>query len=173
MTSPCKLQQIITQQKKNWITQTLPSPSPLVTFVSGSLVQNVAKKLRRFVRPFFFTPDLKHPLATKRIYDLYGYIATQSSINLLAGPFLILELNGSIHVWRSVYFYVHVAVFVIEGLFAAGLAKKLKQLQKQRAEKAGVKLEEIKPRDDKVVVSEVGVEYADEGGVRVGKKKLQ
>ncbi|KAI9286153.1 membrane bound O-acyltransferase [Umbelopsis sp. AD052] len=148
-------------------------PGYYLTFVSGSLVQNVAKKLRRLVRPFFFTPDLKHPLPTKRIYDLYGYIAAQSSINMIAGPFLVLELNGSLLVWKSVYFYVHVAVFVIEGLFAAGLGKKLKALQKTRAEKAGVQLQEIKPREDKVIVSEVGVEFADEGGVRVGKKKLQ
>lgn len=136
-------------------------------------MQNVAKKLRRQLRPFFFTPDLKHPLPAKRLYDLYGFLATQSSINLLAAPFLILEFSGSIHVWKSVYFYVHIAILLIEGLFAAGLEKYLRQAQKKRAEKAGLKLTEVKPRDDKVVVSEVGVDLAGEGGVRVGNKKLE
>jgi lysophospholipid acyltransferase len=144
-----------------------------VTFVSGSLVQNVAKKLRRNLRPFFYTPDLKHPLPTKRLYDLYGFIAAQSSINMLAGPFIVLELSGSLRVWKSVYFYMHVGVFTLEALFAAGLTKKLRQAQKKRAEEAGLKLQEVKPRDDKVIVSEVGVELAREGGVRVGKKKLE
>ncbi|CAO3672054.1 unnamed protein product [Umbelopsis vinacea] len=148
-------------------------PGYYLTFVSGSLVQNVAKKLRRNLRPFFYTPDLKHPLPTKRLYDLYGFIATQSSINMLAGPFIVLELSGSLRVWKSVYFYVHVGVFTLEALFAAGLTKKLRQAQKKRAEEAGLKLQEVKPRDDKVIVSEVGVELAGEGGVRVGKKKLE
>jgi lysophospholipid acyltransferase len=144
-----------------------------VTFVSGSLVQNVAKKMRRHVRPFFFTPDLQHPLPTKRLYDLYGYLATQASINFISASFLILNLSGSIRVWKSLYFYPHVGIFLIEGLFAAGLGGYLKKMLRKRAERAGLKLQETKPREAKVMVSETGVELADEGGVKVGRTKLE
>ncbi|KAM3588536.1 Lysophospholipid acyltransferase [Umbelopsis sp. WA50703] len=148
-------------------------PGYYMTFVSGSLVQNVAKKMRRHVRPFFFTPDLQHPLPTKRLYDLYGYLATQASINFISASFLILNLSGSIRVWKSLYFYPHVGIFLIEGLFAAGLGGYLKKMLRKRAERAGLKLQETKPREAKVMVSETGVELADEGGVKVGRTKLE
>lgn len=144
-----------------------------MTFVSGSLVQNVAKKMRRHVRPFFFTPDLQHHLPTKRLYDLYGYIATQASLNFIASSFLILDFSGSLRVWRSLYFYPLIGIFLIEGLFAAGVGGYLKKMLKKRAERAGLKLQDTKPREDKVIVSETGVEIFDEGGVKVGNTKLE
>ncbi|KAJ2962621.1 hypothetical protein NQZ79_g2208 [Umbelopsis isabellina] len=148
-------------------------PGYYMTFVSGSLVQNVAKKMRRHVRPFFFTPDLQHPLPTKRLYDLYGYIATQASLNFIVSSFLILDFSGSLRVWKSLYFYPLAGIFLIEGLFAVGFGGYLKKTLKKRAERAGLKLQETRPREDKVIVSETGVETLDEGGVKVGHTKLE
>ncbi|KAF7162250.1 hypothetical protein CNMCM5623_007645 [Aspergillus felis] len=80
-------------------------PGYYLTFILGSFVQTGAKNFRRYVRPFFLTPDGAKPLPTKRYYDIFSWLATQLTMSFVVMPFIFLSFSSSIQVWRSVYFY--------------------------------------------------------------------
>ncbi|KAJ5934032.1 Membrane bound O-acyl transferase MBOAT [Penicillium verhagenii] len=80
-------------------------PGYYMTFVLGSFVQTVAKNFRRYVRPFFLTPDGSKPMPTKRYYDFFSWAATQLTLGFAVMPFIILSFNQSMAVWSRVYFY--------------------------------------------------------------------
>lgn len=60
---------------------------------------------RRYVRPFFLTPDGSKPLPTKRYYDLASWAATQLTLGFTVMPFVLLSFSDSMAVWSRVYFY--------------------------------------------------------------------
>lgn len=88
-------------------------------------------------------------------------------------PFILLSLKDSINLWRSLYFYTHVGILAIELFFAAGGKAWCQSVQRRRIEKAGLKLKEV-PETNKVIVAETGIpETVADGGVQVGKVKMQ
>lgn len=105
-------------------------PGYYLTFVLGSFVQTVAKNFRRYVRPFFLTPDGNQPTPYKKYYDIASYVVTQLTLSFTVMPFIFLSFSDSIRVWRSVYFYGIVGNIVSLALFASPakglLVKKLR-----------------------------------------------
>ncbi|RUS23259.1 membrane-bound O-acyltransferase domain-containing protein [Endogone sp. FLAS-F59071] len=148
-------------------------PGYYLTFITGALLQNTGKHLRRYLRPLVFTPDLKQALPIKTAYDIAGYLLTQMAFNYTVMPFVILSFTNSVNLWRSLYFYTHVGILVIELFFAVGGKAWCQSVQKKRVEKAGLRLKEV-PETNKVIVSETGIpETVTDGGIQVGKVKLQ
>ncbi|KAJ5545390.1 Membrane bound O-acyl transferase MBOAT [Penicillium sp. DV-2018c] len=80
-------------------------PGYYMTFVLGSFIQTVAKNFRRYVRPFFLTPDGTKPTPNKRYYDILSWFATQLTLNFAVVPFILLNFQDSLTVWSRIYFY--------------------------------------------------------------------
>ncbi|CAG8071904.1 unnamed protein product [Penicillium olsonii] len=80
-------------------------PGYYMTFILGSFIQTVAKHFRRYVRPFFLTPDGLKPMANKRYYDILSWLATQLTLSYAVMPFVLLRFNESMTVWGRVYYY--------------------------------------------------------------------
>ncbi|KAJ5249001.1 Lysophospholipid acyltransferase [Penicillium chermesinum] len=80
-------------------------PGYYLTFVLGSFIQTAAKNFRRYVRPFFLTPDGTKPTPNKRYYDILSWLATQLTLGFAVMPFIILNFNDSMKLWSRVYFY--------------------------------------------------------------------
>ncbi|CAG8601371.1 12798_t:CDS:10 [Ambispora leptoticha] len=97
-------------------------PGYYLTFVSGAFVQSTHRAIRRNIRPLFLTPKLS---SYKRIYDLTGWFVTQTTINYLIVPFILLSLRQSLYVWKLNYFTPHIGVILINVLFAMGTGRLL------------------------------------------------
>ena len=95
------------------------SPGYYLTFVLGAFIQTVAKNFRRYIRPFFLSPDGKTPTANKRYYDLVCWFVTQFSFCFATAPFVILGFGDSLKVWAKVYFYCVVGVALSLAFFAS------------------------------------------------------
>ncbi|KAJ9483865.1 hypothetical protein VN97_g9519 [Penicillium thymicola] len=109
-------------------------PGYYMTFVLGSFVQTVAKNFRRYVRPFFLTPDGTKPTANKRYYDILSWLATQLTLSFTVIPFIILNFDKSVTVWSRVYFYgiVNCAVSLVAFASFSPLRKYLVSQLKSR-----------------------------------------
>ncbi|KAJ5753747.1 uncharacterized protein N7511_007900 [Penicillium nucicola] len=94
-------------------------PGYYMTFVLGSFIQTVAKNFRRYVRPFFLTPDGSAPMPNKRYYDILSWLATQLTLSFTVLPFILLSFNESITVWSRVYFYGIASTLFSLGAFAS------------------------------------------------------
>ncbi|KAJ5092296.1 Lysophospholipid acyltransferase [Penicillium alfredii] len=94
-------------------------PGYYLTFVLGSFIQTVAKNFRRYVRPFFRTPDGTRPMPNKRYYDILSWLATQLTLSFTVLPFILLSFGDSITGWSRVYFYGIVGTAVSLAVFAS------------------------------------------------------
>ncbi|KAI2936451.1 hypothetical protein CBS63078_962 [Aspergillus niger] len=105
-------------------------PGYYLTFILGSFIQTGAKNFRRYVRPFFLTPDGSKPTPYKRYYDIMSWFVTQVTLSFTVMPFIFLGFSKSIGVWQSVYFYGIVGNLLSIAFFASPakgiLIKKLK-----------------------------------------------
>ncbi|KAG2418738.1 hypothetical protein HFD88_001839 [Aspergillus terreus] len=80
-------------------------PGYYMTFVLGSFIQTVAKNFRRYVRPFFLSPDGSKPTAYKKYYDIFSWFVTQATLSFAVVPFIFLSFGTSVRIWQSVYYY--------------------------------------------------------------------
>jgi lysophospholipid acyltransferase len=94
-------------------------PGYYLTFLMGAFLQTVAKNFRRYVRPFFLTPDGQNPTRYKPIYDGVCWFMTQFAFCFTTAPFVVLGFGDSIQVWSRVYFYGIVGVAVSMAFFAS------------------------------------------------------
>ncbi|CAI7677818.1 unnamed protein product [Penicillium manginii] len=94
-------------------------PGYYMTFVLGSFIQTVAKNFRRYVRPFFLTPDGANPMPSKRYYDFLSWLVTQLTLGFAVIPFIVLSFNDSMAVWSRVYYYGIVNIIVSMAVFAS------------------------------------------------------
>ncbi|KAI1610420.1 MBOAT, membrane-bound O-acyltransferase family-domain-containing protein [Exophiala viscosa] len=94
-------------------------PGYYLTFVLGAFVQTVAKNSRRYIRPFFLTPDGTKSTSYKIYYDIAGYIATQLTFCFVTAPFVLLGFSDSLKVWARVYFYAIIEVAIAMAFFAS------------------------------------------------------
>ncbi|KAL9104429.1 MAG: hypothetical protein Q9163_000635 [Psora crenata] len=115
-------------------------PGYYLSFVLGAFVQTVAKSkfqerdqnalhkainsvrqidFRRYVRPFFLTPDGQRPTAYKPYYDIISYLVTQTAFCFTTAPFVLLTLSASLLVWSRVYFYAVLGVAASMVFFAS------------------------------------------------------
>ncbi|RAK94876.1 lysophospholipid acyltransferase [Aspergillus ibericus CBS 121593] len=94
-------------------------PGYYLTFILGSFIQTGAKNFRRYVRPFFLTPDGSKPTPYKRYYDIVSWFTTQLTMSFTVMPFIFLSFSTSIGVWRNVYFYGIVGNILSLAFFAS------------------------------------------------------
>ncbi|KAL2271685.1 hypothetical protein VTJ83DRAFT_1056 [Remersonia thermophila] len=114
-------------------------PGYYLTFVLGALIQNVAKHLRRNIRPFFLDPRSGAPLPSKKYYDFASWLTTQLAFSFAVAPFLILEFRGSFRAWSRVYFYGLVGTAALMAFFTVpGTKAPLKKALEKRNAAAGV-----------------------------------
>ncbi|OAG39606.1 hypothetical protein AYO21_06250 [Fonsecaea monophora] len=107
-------------------------PGYYLTFVLAAFIQTVAKNFRRYVRPFFLTPDGTKPTQYKIYYDVLGYVATQLAFCFTTAPFVVLGFNDSLKVWARVYFYTVIGVAASMAFFASPAKRALtKRLDKR------------------------------------------
>lgn len=74
---------------------------------------------RRYVRPFFLTPDGERPTPYKIYYDVVCYLTTQVAFCFTTAPFVLLSLPSSLLVWSRVYFYAVLGTAASMALFAS------------------------------------------------------
>ncbi|EWC45084.1 hypothetical protein DRE_06223 [Drechslerella stenobrocha 248] len=108
-------------------------PGYYLSFVTASFVQTVAKFSRRFVRPFFLTPDGTQPTKYKKYYDIFSVIASQATLAYMAAPFIVLGFNDSITLWSRVWFYAHVGIAVMYIVFKGPPVNIIKAELKKRS----------------------------------------
>ncbi|MCJ1385934.1 lysophospholipid acyltransferase [Xylographa soralifera] len=94
-------------------------PGYYLSFVLAAFVQTTAKNARRYIRPFFLTPDGQRPTPAKRYYDLVTYFATQSVFCFTTAPFVLLTFSASLLVWARVYFYAVLMIAASMAFFAS------------------------------------------------------
>ena len=94
-------------------------PGYYLTFILAAFIQTVAKNFRRYIRPFFMSPDGKKPTSNKRYYDIFSYLATQTAFCFTTLPFVTLGFGESLRVWARVYFYCIIGVALSLGFFAS------------------------------------------------------
>ena len=87
---------------------------------------------RRYVRPFFLTPDGQRPTPYKRYYDVATYIVTQAVFCFTTAPFVLLTMPDSLLVWSRVYFYAVIGVAASMAFFASPAKAWLVQRLKKR-----------------------------------------
>ncbi|KAN0073425.1 MBOAT, membrane-bound O-acyltransferase family domain containing protein [Elaphomyces granulatus] len=115
-------------------------PGYYLTFVLGAVEQTAAKNIRRYVRPFFLTPDGTKPTPLKRYYDVVSWLTTQLILSFSVVPFIVLYFSDSILVWARLYFYGLVAVMSSIAFFASPakgyLIRELKKRNKPEVSRA-------------------------------------
>ncbi|SSD60441.1 related to Lysophospholipid acyltransferase [Saccharomycodes ludwigii] len=104
-------------------------PGYYLTFITGAFYQTCGKLFRRNIRPVFMDKDGITPLMPrKRIYDLISYIVTQLAFGYMVQPFIVLNLNESLIIWSTVYYYIDIGIIVTLFLFKGPYSKKFIKL---------------------------------------------
>lgn len=104
-----------------------------MTFILGSLIQSLAKQMRRHVRPFFLpsaeaaangareqgptAPTQSQDQQSKEavlkfIYDVAGTVLTQCMLNYIVLPFVVLDVKQSLVAVRSPVFFAVLNIFL-------------------------------------------------------------
>jgi lysophospholipid acyltransferase 1/2 len=90
-------------------------PGYYLTFLSGALFTEAGRSLRRHFRPLFVGNRL-----TQFVYDCLTFAATKFAIAYLVFPFVLLEFQTSLQLYRRLYFIGHIgclfAIFVLPRL---------------------------------------------------------
>jgi len=111
-------------------------PGYYYAFILASLVQTVAKNGRRYMRPFFLTPDAKQsPLPYKVAYDVLTWLITQVGFSFIVIPFIVLHTEPTFIIWRRVYFYLLFGTAAAFGFFNSPAKPYLSKQLKARAER--------------------------------------
>jgi lysophospholipid acyltransferase len=97
------------------------------------------KDFRRFVRPFFLTPDGQRPTQYKTYYDLASWLTTQLAFSFTTAPFVLLSLPASLQVWSRVYFYAIIGTAAAMAFFASPAKAQLAQRLKARNQEGNPK----------------------------------
>jgi len=84
-------------------------PGYYLTFLSCALFQEVARLLRKHLRPRI---PLHNPVAAV-LYHTSSTVLTLVSLNYLAAPFVVLSLEKSIAYWTRLYFLPHIVATVL------------------------------------------------------------
>ncbi|KAL8710506.1 MAG: hypothetical protein Q9220_004939 [cf. Caloplaca sp. 1 TL-2023] len=94
-------------------------PGYYLSFVLAAFLQTVAKNFRRYIRPFFLTPDGQRPTKNKIYYDILSFLVTQAAFCFTTAPFVLLSLSSSLLVWSRVYFYAVLGTAASMAVFAS------------------------------------------------------
>lgn len=100
-------------------------PGYYLTFFTGALCQTCGKFFRRHLRPIFVSFDGVTPTPYKWIYDVISFYVTKLTFGYLVQPFIVLGFKESIHIWASVYFFLHLGIALTFFLFRGPYSKKV------------------------------------------------
>lgn len=114
-----------------------------MTFLLGGFIQTVQRTVRSTVRPLLLPPqalskgkigsNVHGPVtAKKRLYDIFGTLATVAAVNYTVIPFILLDLPPSLEGWRRAHWYGHITVGIILLFFWMGGKKWLLKVQQDR-----------------------------------------
>ncbi|KAJ6264802.1 lysophospholipid acyltransferase [Drechslerella dactyloides] len=108
-------------------------PGYYLSFMSASFVQTVSKYSRRYIRPFFMSPDGTKPTEYKKYYDIFGTTLTALALAYMSAPFVVLEFGNSIMLWGRLYFYLHIGMVGLYVIFKSPTVNLIKAELKKRS----------------------------------------
>ncbi|CAG0883003.1 unnamed protein product [Darwinula stevensoni] len=79
-------------------------PGYYLTFLCGAMFTISARTVRRTIRPYFLVSE-----SWKWFYDVLTTVTTRVILAYATFPFALLEFWSSVDVYRSLYFFLHVA----------------------------------------------------------------
>ncbi|KAM6177051.1 lysophospholipid acyltransferase 1 [Erethizon dorsatum] len=83
-------------------------PGYYFTFLTGVLVTLAARAVRNNCRQYFHSSK-----ALKAVYDVVTWAATQLAISYIAAPFVLLAVEPTISLYKSMYFYLHIISLLV------------------------------------------------------------
>lgn len=101
-----------------------PLPAYFLAFLSGGLLQALGRSIRGSIRPLF----LGSSRTTKMIYDGLCIIGTQTSLNYLVVPFVLLDIRSTKVVYDRLGWYGHIMAGIpMILLWGFGLERRLRK----------------------------------------------
>jgi len=92
-------------------------PGYYLFFLLSAIYTEVAKDVRRVVRPFFVTSDDKPKYPSKYLYDIGTIIVTSWFLNYAGTSFLYLSLENAMKLYTNLYFSGHIIAVIALILF--------------------------------------------------------
>lgn len=89
-------------------------PGYYFTFISAALLVTCHRTLRRNARPIFLTSPYS---SFKFCYDLLGWLFSQSIVNYICLPFILLNVPDCLYVWKLNAFYGHLTMILVFSFF--------------------------------------------------------
>ncbi|KAK7205953.1 MBOAT, membrane-bound O-acyltransferase family-domain-containing protein [Myxozyma melibiosi] len=134
------------------------SPGYYLTFITGAFLQSCGRSARRYIRPFFMSPDLSQPGPYKKYYDALTYVVSQMSLQYTVQPFVILTFRDSLYVWSTVYFYVHIGIFIFITTFSQKKVKKYIEAKLAARTEISSKLDKLRFEIEQARIKKIPVE---------------
>jgi len=88
-------------------------PGYYFSFVSASFIVQVARGIRRNIRPWFLKEDGVTPKSTKVLYDIVCTFVTGFTLNYTMAPFVLLGFDYSVRLWSSLYWIGHIGTAIL------------------------------------------------------------
>ncbi|KAI5130354.1 Lysophospholipid Acyltransferase 1 [Manis pentadactyla] len=83
-------------------------PGYYFTFLTGMLITVAARTVRNHCRHYFLSSK-----ALKAAYDVATWAATQLAVSYTVAPFVMLAVEPTISLYKSMYFYLHIISLLI------------------------------------------------------------
>lgn len=83
-------------------------PGYYFTFLTGILVTLAARTVRKNYRHYFLSSK-----ALKAVYDIVTWAVTQLAVSYTVAPFVMLAVEPTISLYKSMYFYLHIISLLI------------------------------------------------------------
>ncbi|XP_056377255.1 lysophospholipid acyltransferase 1 isoform X3 [Hyla sarda] len=83
-------------------------PGYYFTFLTGIPVMWAARRMRSIFRHYFISSKCR-----KFVYDVITWIVTQLAISYTVAPFFLLATEPTVKLYKSLYFYFHIVVFIL------------------------------------------------------------
>ncbi|XP_021116235.1 lysophospholipid acyltransferase 1 isoform X5 [Heterocephalus glaber] len=83
-------------------------PGYYFTFLTGVLVTLAARAVRNNYRQHFHSSK-----ALKVVYDVVTWATTQLAVSYIAAPFVMLAVEPTISLYKSMYFYLHIISLLV------------------------------------------------------------
>lgn len=78
-------------------------PGYYLTFLTGALITEASRNVRRYVRPFFVNNSKR-----TSIYHVLTYLSTRITIAYMVFPFVLLEWNSSVQIYKQLGWIIHI-----------------------------------------------------------------
>lgn len=106
-------------------------PGYYLTFILGAFIQSIGKTFRKNFRPIFISKNGSNVSPYKTYYDIFSFFITQMAFGYAVQPFVILELRPSLAIWKTVYFWLHIAAAMVFFAFDGPFKKQIKSFLAQ------------------------------------------